>query len=190
VNFIESDSTYEYNGKKLIKLNGILDSISKVCDGSCNVAIVNSDIILNNKIKNSIFNKKYEDSLVISTRWELSDGETYPFNYGYDLFIFNTKFINLFKNDKYVIGLPWWDFWLPCISIKAGLKLYHIKNQLIYHRTHETNYDKDIWIKFGEYLYDDVMLKILQNPINENVYSFCIAMKSFIEKKQIDIKIK
>lgn len=190
VKFIKTESTYDYNGKKLIKLNAILDTIEKLCDVNSNVAIINSDIILNNKTKKSIFNKKYEDSLIIATRWEIDDDKIYSFNEGYDLFIFNTKLLKLFKNDKYVIGLPWWDFWIPVISIKAGLKVYHIKNQLIYHITHETNYDKDIWIKFGEYLYDDMMLKILQKPIHETVYSFCTGIKSFIEKNQINIKIK
>lgn len=190
VKFIETNRTYDYGEKKLIKLNAILYAIESICDGNTHVAIINSDIILNVDIKNSIFNKKYSDSLVIATRWELDNGEIYPFNDGYDLFIFNTKYLNLYKNENYVIGLPWWDFWIPLISIKAGIKVYHIKNQLIYHLTHETNYDKDIWIEFGEYLYNDIMVVLLKNPIRETVYSFCSGVKNFIESKQINIKIK
>ena len=86
--------------------------------------------------------------------------------------------------------MPWWDFWIPLISIKAGVKVYHIKNHLISHRTHKINYDKDVWVKFGEYLYEDIMINLLQNAIKESVYVFCSGVKDFIEKKQINIKVK
>jgi hypothetical protein len=76
------------------------------------------------------------------------------------------------------------------ISIKAGVKVYHIKNHLISHRTHTTNYDKDIWIQFGQYLYQDIMINLLQNPVKETVYTFCTGVKNFIESKQINIKVK
>ena len=137
INFIETDIVYEYNDKKLIKLNSILSAIESTCN-NCDVAIINSDIILNSKFKKSIFDKKYKDGLTIVTRYEIDNEEVYPFTAGYDLFIFNTKFLPIFKNDNYVIGMPWWDFWIPLIAIKSGIKVYHIKNQLIFHRTHQT----------------------------------------------------
>ena len=188
INFIETDIVYEYNDKKLIKLNSILSAIESTCN-NCDVAIINSDIILNSKFKKSIFDKKYKDGLTIVTRYEIDNEEVYPFTAGYDLFIFNTKFLPIFKNDNYVIGMPWWDFWIPLIAIKSGIKVYHIKNQLIFHRTHQTNYDSDIWTKFGEYLYRDIMVGLLKNPLNISVYDFCIGVKNFIEKKQINIKL-
>lgn len=188
VNFIENKEIYDYKSKKLAKLNSILSAIESVVYNS-HVAIVNSDIILNDKIKNSIFDKKYKDSLVIATRHEIDDGEIYPFIYGYDLFIFHTKFISIFKNDNYVIGMPWWDFWIPLIAIVSGLKLYHIKNKVILHRTHQTNYDVDIWITFGEFLYRDIIVGLKMNPLQLNVYDFCAGIKTFIEKKQINIKL-
>lgn len=189
IKFIETESTYTYKQKKLIKLNSILNAISLVCN-NCTVAIINSDIILNKKIKNSIFDKKFQDGLVIATRHEIDGDDIYPFIYGYDLFIFHTKLISIFKNENYVIGMPWWDFWLPLIAISSGVKLYHIKNKVIFHRTHETNYDMDIWITFGEYLYKDILIGLMKNPMKINVYDFCTGIKTFIEKKQINIKIK
>lgn len=188
VKFIETDITYQYNNKKLIKLNSILSAIESMCK-NCDVAIVNSDIILNDKIKESIFNKK-NDGLTIATRYELDGDDIYPFTNGYDIFIFNTKYLDLFKNDNYVIGMPWWDFWIPLVAIKAGLKVYHIKNKVIFHRTHPTNYDGNIWITFGEHLYKDIMIGLMKNPMSVSVYDFCIGVKAFIEKKQINIKLK
>jgi hypothetical protein len=169
-----------------MRLNSILDAIKYIdCD---NCAIVNSDIILNKKISKSV-----SDGILIGTRWEISDDKNkkpYPFSYGYDLFIFNRKVMNLFYNSNYVIGMPWWDFWIPMISIKSGIKVYHIKNHLISHRTHPINYDKDVFISFGEYLYQDIMLNLLKNPVIDTIDNFCTVVKNYIEKSQINIKVK
>jgi hypothetical protein len=189
INFIESDNIFNYNNKKLIKLNGILDSIKLTnCEYCC---IVNSDIILKKKIEK----KHLKSDLLISTRWELDDinhttQKTYPFDAGYDIFLFEKSLIDIFYNKNYVIGMPWWDYWIPLIAIKLGLKVDHVKNPIIFHRTHPTNYDYDSWVKFGGYLYDDIILKLMKRKIEIDVSKFCAIVKNFIEKKQNNIKIK
>lgn len=189
INFIENEEVYISGKKKLTKLSSILKAARKVnCE---TVAIVNSDIILNDRVKKILDNKYIRSGLTIATRWEIDEDKPYyPFVDGYDLFIFNKKYIDLYDNDSYVIGMPWWDYWIPLISITAGIPVYHIKNKVIFHRTHQTNYDHDDWIKFGEYLYRDIMISLYKNPIKETVYTFCKGVKDYIEQKQINIKIK
>lgn len=184
VTFIETEDIYIYKDKELIKLNAMLDVVKSKCIDNC--IIVNSDIIRNNDIK---LNKKHlKDSLIIGSRYEIDgDKPIYQFTKGYDLFIFNKKYINTFYNENYVIGMPWWDFWVPVIADKSSLVVYHINDPIIYHRTHQTNYDDDIWIKFGEYLYVDIMINILKNPMQVSIYDFCGSIKHYIEKKQINI---
>ena len=88
--------------------------------------------------------------------------------------------------------MPWWDYWFPIITMKKGLNLYHIKDEVIYHRTHDTNYDMEIWKKFGEKLYDDLIIDksnitidhFLRGDENEQM-----DFKKFIEGKQINISI-
>lgn len=184
VTFIETEDIYIYKDKELIKLNAMLDAIKSKCKDNC--IIVNSDIIRKNDIE---LNKKHlKDSLIIGSRYEIDgDKPIYQFVKGYDLFIFNKKYVNNFYNENYVIGMPWWDFWVPVIADKSSLVVYHINDPIIYHRTHQTNYDDDIWIKFGEYLYTDIMIKMLKNPIKVSIYEFCVSIKYYIEKKQINI---
>jgi hypothetical protein len=190
VKFIETDNTFQYNKKTLIKLSAILQSAKQI--DSNFIAIINSDIILSDKIKDIFINKYLNDGIIIGTRWELDENESeiYPFKSGYDIFIFSKKYIDLFNNTKYVIGLPWWDFYIPLIAIKSGLNVYHIKNKVIFHRTHTTNYDDEVWVKFGEFLYQDIMVSLMKNNMNIGLLDFCRGTKSFIEKKQIDIKLK
>ena len=192
IKFIETDDTYDYNGKIMIKLNGVLNAIKKVSPRY--FCIINSDIILDKKVGKSLFNDKYlYDGVILATRYEIDkDKPFYAFVSGYDMFIFDIKYIDILFNNNYVIGLPWWDFWVPLISYKALLKIYHIKNQVIYHKTHETNYEHDSWVKFGGHLYKDIVIDLMKlngNP-DVSVEEFCSITKKFIESKHINIKIK
>jgi hypothetical protein len=202
IKFIETDDTFNFNisefrnppfaninkNKKLIKLNSILESIKKT-KGQY-FCIVNSDIILKTEKLNNLINNKYlSKGLIISTRYELEgDIVTRPFSSGYDIFIFDKKNIDILFNDNYVIGMPWWDYWVPIISLKY-LILYHIDDQIFFHRTHDTNYNPEYWIKFGEHLYKDVVLDIIEEDINIDIFKFCTIIKKHIERKQININL-
>ncbi len=183
INFISTDNIFKSGNKKLVKLDAILDSI-KTHGGIYN-GIINSDIILGSKLNL----KGIGDDLLISTRWELDGDKVYPFGNGYDLFIFHVKLCDLFKNKNYVIGMPWWDFWVPLITLRSGLSVKHIKNRKIFHRTHPTNYDNESWISFGEHLYRDIFANLMKVEINADIFNFCEIVKKYIEMKQINIKI-
>jgi len=185
VKFIETNDIFIYGEKKLVKLNAILDAIKSVDCKHC--GIVNSDIILKAKIES----KHLKSDLLIVTRWELDEiNKPYPFGNGYDFFAFKKDIVDIFYNTNYVIGMPWWDFWIPLITIKLGFKIDHVKNGIIFHRTHETNYDMGVWIKFAEYLYKDIIINLMKRKVDVDVYTFCTVVKKFIESKQKNIKIK
>ena len=193
VTFVETKDTFNYKTKKLIKLNSILSAIDITCKSET-VAIVNSDILLNQNLQININQRYLVNGLFIGTRYELDGDKKYPFIYGYDVFIFNSKYTNIFKNDKYVIGMPWWDYWVPLACIKSGINLYHIKDELIYHKTHETNYDMNIWLEFGKNLYQDIVVDTFNKKMS--LEDFIIGnegeqmdIKKFIEYKQINVSV-
>lgn len=193
VNFIETKDTFNYKTKKLIKLNSILSSIDEVCNSE-QVCIVNSDIILNESLQLNINQRYLINGVFIGTRYELDGGNKYPFVYGYDLFIFNSQYSKVFKNDNYVIGMPWWDYWIPLVCIKSGMNLYHIKDELIYHITHETNYDMSIWFDFGNKLYKDIVIDTFSKNISLDEFIMGdkgeqMDIKKFIEYKQINLSV-
>jgi hypothetical protein len=193
VKFVETTDTYEYKNKKLIKLNSILDAIKKTGEDR-HFCIVNSDIILSKKNTFSkILNDEHlNNGIVISTRYEIDENDkiTHPFVAGYDVFIFDIKNIDILYNDKFVIGMPWWDYWVPSISLKYLLNIYHIKNKVFFHRTHETNYNHESWVIFGEHLYRELILNIMNKNIEGlDINTFCEKVKENIVKNQINIKI-
>jgi hypothetical protein len=90
--------------------------------------------------------------------------------------------------------MPWWDYWVPLAFIKKGMNVYHMKDQVIYHKTHETNYDMDIWLDFGKIFYNDIVTNILNynNKISLNEFIMGdfgeqMDIKKYIESKQINI---
>ena len=196
VEFIETDKIIDVNGKKLIKLNAILDAIvMKKSKYSC---ITNSDIILNKSINpKRLFSKKHlDDGIIVSKRYELGGENIYQFEDGYDLFVFDIKNIKIFYNEGFALGMPWWDYWVPMMADRFLLKLYFTKNEVIYHKTHETNYSYDNWELFGNRFLAELIsmgLKIStkdgEKHFFENNGQLCQVCKNFIESKKISIKI-
>jgi hypothetical protein len=196
IEFIETDKTIDINGRKLIKLNAILDSIvMKESKYSC---IINSDIIFNNSIDpDKLFSKKHlDDGIIIGSRYELDGDKKYLFEDGYDLFIFDIKNIKIFYSDNFALGMPWWDFWIPMMADRFLLKIYNTKNEVIYHKTHDTNYSFDLWETFGNrFLAELIKMGLKVNRASgsshffENNGQLCKVCKNFIESKKIDIEI-
>lgn len=190
VKFLITDDTYDYNGKKLVKLNAILTAIKNI--NSKYSCIINSDIILKSDKLNQLVDDKYlSNGLIISTRYEI-EGEKIinAFIAGYDIFIFDIRNVDILFNNNYVIGMPWWDYWVPLISLKYQLNVYHLDEEIFLHRVHNTNYDSDSWISFGEHLYRDIIVNLMNRVVNIDVYRFCQLVKMHIENKQINIKLK
>ncbi len=191
INFIEIEEDFSYKGKNLVKLDFILEAIEKESDGIS--AIINSDIVLSSELEIKINQRYFTNGIFIGTRYEIDGDKKYPFIYGYDLFIFDSKYAKLFKNDKYVIGMPWWDYWVPICALKHRLNIYHIKDELIYHKTHKTNYEHKSWLEFGEYLYNDIIKDTLYSDLSIKLEDFYkgvengpLIVKKFIESKQIN----
>jgi hypothetical protein len=49
--------------------------------------------------------------------------------------------------------------------------------------THDTNYSLEYWIKFGEHLYNDIVVNMMNTKIDIDINKFCEIIKKHIEKK-------
>ena len=193
VKFIPTEELYYTAGNKtLVKVSGILKAIQNI--NSKYNAIVNSDIILSSKVDpKSLCNKKtLEKAMIIGTRYELNELPPEPFKAGYDVFIFDIKMVKHLMNDKYVIGLPWWDYWMPIAILKSLYDVYHIKNKAIFHRTHTTNWDQGYYDSFGLTLYHDLVKKGMMNEVHPStkISELAMGMKGYVEQFQKNIKIR
>lgn len=103
---------------------------------------------------------------------------------GFDLFAFNSSAVNLVcvelsneNKNSYALGVPWWDYFLPLLFIKHGVDSDYLLPSPIYHKYHEAQYSKDLWMNYGvklcknfELLSDDDLSKLEQDSTYCDIY--------------------
>lgn len=192
IQFIPTTKVTNIKGKKLVKLNSILDEIEKIDSPSI---IINSDIIIKDGFELKIENKLLKNSIILGCRYEVDKSKVYKFPFGYDFVIINPKHANLLKNEKYTIGLPWWDYWVPVAAMKNGLNVYEIKDEFLYHKTHQTNYQMEIWENLAKEFYNEVIVEMTNSGEDLTINDFLsygkekMDIKRFIESKSINISL-
>jgi hypothetical protein len=99
--------------------------------------IINSDIMLTDKIQFK------EDGIGVGSRYDYDteEDEAEMKVQGFDYFYIPYKYVSILKDmDAYYMGICWWDYVLPLRAINAGIKLYHLKKKIAFHKSHEINY--------------------------------------------------
>lgn len=118
------------------------------------VGVVNSDIILrgdpamlNNLVLQACDSLLYGSRLDIADR-EDRDGKLY--HHGYDYFFMDRRLLQLVtRGSRFMMGIPWWDLWLPTLMLKAGVTLKRIRSPFAWHVWHTTNYSQQRLKEFG-----------------------------------------
>jgi hypothetical protein len=189
VSFVPTTDTYEYNNKKLIKIDSILLEMSKVNGYSC---FLNSDIILKDGMDIEINQRHLNNGIYLSTRYDVDEENNLSkFVWGFDFFCIHSKYSKHFRNEIFTIGLPWWDYWIPICAYMKGFNLYHIDYELFYHKKHKLNYDMKKWYSLGQELYEHLKpfieedFKLSDFMVGENGI---MLIKKFIDSKLINIK--
>lgn len=180
VNFAATMETSEKEfGKKYIKINTILN-IAKQQDSEC-VCLINSDIkiIPQDNLFDELKNKSKE-GLVIASRYNY-DGAISTAKMeatGIDVFSFNKKYINIIPEDIYSMGIPVWDYWIPCQFVNAKLPIFYINKPLFFHQSHDILWKRKSWemllLKRGREMNDSEtdagrLAKIMYNMFIKNV---------------------
>jgi hypothetical protein len=107
---------------------------------------INSDIHIFNSdtsIWESIYDNVYGDKLLYAHRMDTKSLENEErsvatsYRGGIDAFFFDKKMINIFKDDEFVIGNQFWDFWFALMPLLQGVELIEIYNPIFYHIVHE-----------------------------------------------------
>src|SRR5262249_11883631 len=94
-------------------------------------------------------------ALVMSQRVDVTDpaphrGSRYAF--GYDFFAFGRELPPKLPTTDFVLGEPWWDYWLPIAAALAGGGLKRVDHALTTHLVHETAYGDERWVAVGRRL--------------------------------------
>ena len=118
------------------------------------VGIINSDIEL--RAKPRLVNYLTEaaaDSVICGSRIDIENAQSHSgrvYTRGFDFFFFSKRLIEQLPKTKFMLGVPWWDYWLPCAAIEQGIPVKRIDTPLGYHLWHEVNYNTGHMVRFAE----------------------------------------
>lgn len=117
--------------------------------------IVNSDIFLcaDDGFPDFI-GRNVADSLVYGSRVEIKGygsalGRSY--HYGFDYFFFDKRLLDVYPKSRFMLGIPWWDYWFPFYAGQAGVPIKRVDSYLAFHVSHPINYRFDQVISFKEH---------------------------------------
>lgn len=139
-------------GRPLIPIQELVRAARETSNDIC--GIINSDIQFCGE--GAFFDSVREHvpgSLVFGCRVDFADtgftnGKT--FRNGYDFFFWDKENSALFEETPMILGMPWWDFWLPLHAHAQGLKVKHLVTSSMVHVTHPIGYNIPAYVHFGQ----------------------------------------
>lgn len=154
----------------------LLDDVLGACDSDVAV-ITNSDIELIGDIR--LYIEQAQDTAFIANRLDhdgdTSKGRTYV--HGFDLFIIHRRFFPVIPPSLFVLGLTWWDYFLPFALIQGGVKVKTIPHGMIAHRSHPQQYDSASWVRMTEHFRFVTGVRHPSNPqlLNNHIHRTIIT---------------
>ncbi len=138
-------------GRPLVYLDDILDYFRRRDDAIC--GIVNSDIELeDDPVFADIVRREAADGLVYGSRIDFEDTGTRSgtvYRGGYDFFFFPRAYLDHYRGSGLMLGMPWWDYWLPVSTLLRGGIAKRLEGSFAFHEDHETNYSEEHYLGFG-----------------------------------------
>ncbi len=139
-------------GRPLIYFDDILDYYRRSDEPIC--AIVNSDILLKeDRSFCDIINREASNSLVYGSRVDVQDMNNRAggvYRGGFDFFFFPRAFLDLYPQSTFMVGMPWWDYWVPTIALLKGMAVKRLDSFYAFHEIHKINYSEERYLEFGQ----------------------------------------
>ncbi len=131
-------------GRPLVYVEDVLHALRGV--GQPVGGIVNSDIffrvgpqfmeyVRDEAIGSCVFGRRVEVSQISQ-----KTGLLYPM--GLDYFFFDMDISQNLPMQRYMLGVPWWDYILPLLLFFRGAKMKRLDSHVAYHYTHPENWEK------------------------------------------------
>ena len=138
-------------GRPYVYINDMLSALRQ--SGRQIVGVINSDIILRaGEGLNDLLSQEAMGSLLYGSRIDIdclenSNGRYY--HRGFDLFFMDRDVILDIPDNGFMLGMPWWDYWFPCLMLSKGFKVKRIENPAAFHLWHKPNYSTENSVAFG-----------------------------------------
>jgi hypothetical protein len=154
VTFRTIDRTVEERGRPFVPIQALIQVAKEASEDVC--GIVNSDVEFRGHA--SFFElvcKEVPGAMVFGNRIDLSDNKSTTgkaFRNGYDYFFWDRTNSALLEETPMVLGLPWWDFWLPLQAYAQGLRTKRFVTSSMVHIAHPIGWDILNYVKYAHFL--------------------------------------
>jgi len=144
IEFISVDPSWLYEeNPNLLPIDDILSVMAR--EGSTVCGFINSDIIMmeGGNLLASV-TRHVHGSLVFGSRLDIqnfNDDVGTPYSQGFDFFFLEQESLQLLKGSKLLVGMPWWDYWIPLAARANGLLMKRLKGHRMLHVNHPQTYD-------------------------------------------------
>jgi glycosyltransferase involved in cell wall biosynthesis len=120
------------------------------------VGIVNSDVFLDADAGLIEFLcREARGALVYGSRQEvdsLHSATGWTYTLGFDFFFFDPVLIAAFPKSKFMLGVPWWDYWVPFLLAQKAIPIKLLDAPIAYHVSHPVAYSTKQMRDFGRHL--------------------------------------
>ncbi len=140
-----------HTGRPLVYFDDILAYYRSAGDAIC--GIVNSDILLKNDAAfMDIVTREATDALVYGSRVDVENVDNRAggvYRGGFDFFFFPRDLLDLYPNSTFMLGMPWWDYWVPTVALLNGMNVKRLDSFYAFHEIHKINYSTERYLEFG-----------------------------------------
>lgn len=124
----------------------------------CTVGIINADIYLRSVPGLLDFiRREAHGSLLCGPRVDVADMAAFAtyaptgtetYSIGYDYFFLSGTALEDFSDSPFCMGMPFWDYWMPLVTLLKGLPLKTLKSPVALHVHHDTRWDDTVYLFF------------------------------------------
>ena len=125
---------------------------------ACVAGIINADIFLRNVPGLADFiQREAHGSLLCGPRVDVIDMDSFTrfkatgeetYSIGYDYFFLSGAALEDFSDSPFCMGMPFWDYWMPLVTLLKGMPLKTFTSPVALHVHHETRWDDTIYLFF------------------------------------------
>jgi len=118
------------------------------------VGIVNSDIVIGATLGlRAYLADKVRGGLLYGSRTDvddLDDPHGHLYHRGFDFFFFERSAIAELPSSDFMLGVPWWDYWLPAAFCMKERTISRLDSSAFLHKKHGANYSAQLLVQFGD----------------------------------------
>lgn len=141
-------------GKPCVYLDDILDYF-RTRSRARIFGIINSDVHLDaDPSLLEFLEREANKALVIGSRQEvdsLDSATGWTYAMGFDYFFFDRSLLDHYPKSDFMLGIPWWDYWMPFLPVQRGYPLKLLKSPIAYHVSHPPAYNRGHMLAFGDH---------------------------------------